>query len=675
MAADKEIMKQIETLRLDRPGRAYRAAAGVGTLGENITQALTELAATYREEAELWSRSGAKGWKSSEAEKYLVAQHIDDVAGQLDNAGGGAALSVSESERKTAYDWNDDPRIDSFVVSWSDFGISADAQGLGIDRDALITRAEFEQARDGGAVTVGRRTPATTHERLDDLVNSAVAEGRGMLREGNDASNTLDVEAYLKGEVDTLPGLADALVPGSVTDGTVHLRRVELIDNGDGTASNANAINVTVSTGDFVLTDGDSFPIDANAEYVPPTVLDDFAAPAPPDDTQAGIEVPTTVTDAVETPVPTGPEVVARTEEIRAIGAALPTTWESKILTPDGYVKPGVAQTLAPTLGQPGDNTGGGYSHDYVPAGSRKLTYADLMTPVPVASLPPHLSHSQGSTISDCAAKYRMQRVELLPQIPQWANIGGTAFHAAVEAFERTVGGMPAERAQRANWEGYDCEITWKHHFEATIAAVAATTAVPISVWRAARRGGEGEQWWRFNGPLMLRRYLDARPDEPTITVDSTGTPAIEWEVATDIPTPYGPLPYKGVLDRVTVTRGAGEMETAVVIRDYKTSYERPTDTTQLSEYAWMLMLSGANLHGSTHILGTYFDARRGTWTEPVDLLAAHPFEAFQYNVTSRHAQKLALTTGPTPARPSSFCGGCSVRYACPVQRPPVVRG
>jgi hypothetical protein len=78
-------------------------------------------------------------------------------------------------------------------------------------------------------------------------------------------------------------------------------------------------------------------------------------------------------------------------------------------------------------------------------------------------------------------------------------------------------------------------------------------------------------------------------------------------------------------------------------------------------------MLAGVNLHGATRILGQYFDARRGTWTEPVDLLQAHPFEAFQYRVTAAHAQKRALTTGPTPARKSDFCGGCAVRYACPI--------
>jgi hypothetical protein len=638
MAADKEIMKQIETLRLDRPGRVLRALVHeqteTGNEATGLIAALRELAATYREEAELWAKSGAKGWKGSEAENYLIAQAIDTVAAQLDNAGGGAALSVSEPERKTAHQWNDDPRVDPFVVSWSDFGNSAHALGMTFGKDDPITLAEFERARDGGAVTVGRRTPATTHERLDDLVSAAVAEGRGMLRdEASMRANPpldlgpVDVTAYLKGDVDTLPGLAEALVPGSVTDGSVYLGRVELIDNGDGSLTNANAIDVTVSTDSGVrtLAPGDTITV---GEHDTVTVL-------------------------------------------------TPKTWESDTMTPDGHRIPGTGLgPQAPALGQPGDNSGGGYSHDYIPPGGRRLTFADLLQPVPAASLPAHLSNSQGNTISDCAAKYRIQRVEQLPQIPQWANIGGTAFHAAVEAFERTMVKMaaPPDLTKKVDFAAYDCELVWKHHFDATIAAVAATTTVPQSIWRASRRGAEGEAWWWVNGPKFLRAYLNARPDDVTAQLDSQPSgapvPAIEYGITVDVPTPYGPIPFTAQLDRVTVQQSFevgpnSKLETALIIRDYKTSHERPTDTTQLGDYAWVLRLNGVG--PNVKILGSYFDARRGTWTEPVDLLAAHPFEAFQYRVTTAHAQKRALTTGPTPARPSSFCGGCSVRYACPV--------
>jgi hypothetical protein len=627
MAADKEIMKAIERLRLDRPGRTYQANSFEG----GLDAALRELAATYREEAELWAKSGAKGWKGSEAENYLIAQAVDTVAAQLDNAGGGAALSVSQPE------------------------------------------------------PVGQTAPATTHERLDDLVSAAVAEGRGMLREvafkepldisGPTAEIQLadgsvhDVTAYLKGEVSTLPGLAEALVPGSVTDGTVPEPVPPYCGDCDHDTHRCYGCGEPVGHGKYACAQCELIHADG------PPVTDATATDDPEFDAMearvGALPVPPPITDCTHgADCPVHPEVNA----VHNFDAdSLPKTWESETLTADGFVKPGVAQTLAPTLGQPGDNSGGGYSHDYVPPGGRRLTYADLLQPVAAASLPAHLSHSQGNTIGDCATKYRLQRVEQLPQIPQWANIGGTAFHAAVEALERTIVNHPS--APDVGLGGIDVELSWKHWFDGEISAVAATTTVPRSVWRSSRKGAEGEAWWWVNGPKFLRAYLDARPDESTTNLPNPAgefgpgmfQSAIEIELTFDVPTPYGPIPFTAKLDRVTdAPHVEGDNWKTLVIRDYKTSYERPTDTTQLGDYAWALKL-GLGVPDSVRILGSYFDARRGTWTEPVDLLAAHPFEAFQYNVTSRHAQKRALTTGPTPARPSSFCGGCSVRYACPV--------
>jgi hypothetical protein len=655
MAADKEIMKALETLRLDRPGRTYKMAHEVLPFG--LIAALRELAATFREEADLWAMSGARGWKSSETEAFLIAQAVDEVAAQLDNAGGGAALSVSDAdletelresakridalpgtgasgldqlikdsvaerrghvrdeflppdsaarsdvERKTAHDWNADRRIDPVVMSWSDFGSSAHRQGIEISPELPITLATFEQIRDGGAVTVGPQRTFPGQASADE------------------------VTAYLKGETDDIPGSAP-LTPNSITSAP------EL---------------------------GDPFALDLiSPPYCGDCDHDQHRCPGCGDPVEHG-EGACSACKILYAESDAQPDVV-------------PKTWENENMTADGHRIPGTP-TGAPLLGQPGD-AGTGYSHDYIPAGGRRFTYAELLTPVPAASLPPHLSHSQGNTIGDCATKYRLQRVEALPQVPQWANVGGSAFHAAVEVIEReeivTPGSCAGDR--------WNVDLMWKHHFEEQIRLVSASSPVPVSVWRASRKGAEGRQWWEVNGPLMLRRYLDARPSEPTSNLPAqphvygaTGDPfqlAIELELTVDVPTPYGPIPFKAQIDRVTNAPqpGPGSPESnwiTLVIRDYKTSYERPTDTTQLGDYANALRLWG--VPESVKILGTYFDARRGEWTTPVDLLDAHPFEAFQYRVTTAYAQRRALTTGPTPARPSSYCGGCSVRYACPI--------
>lgn len=472
------------------------------------------------------------------------------------------------------------------------------AAQLALVVDAL--RAPQPERREPAALA----PPDTSHVRLDALVADAVAEGRGTLREG-EALGVTDEQRNDTGKVagdlaDYLSGATNDL-PGlaaALVPGSVH-------DMSGRAAAAADRMTAERQAAGAVAV------LDA-----PPALLEESTVPA---------------------------------------------DWSSDTMTPDGHTPPGVAATLpplqAPALGQPGD-MGTGYSHAYVPPGGRKVTFAELLQPVPAASLPPHLSHSQGNTVGDCATKYRLQRVEQLPEIPQWANIGGSAFHTFAEDVERAV----AMTGQVPAFDDAGLTLLWQQHFIAQIDKASASTTVPISMWRASRKGAEGRAWWEVNGPQMLRRYLDARPADQSITTDSGSTPAIEWEFTTDVPTGYGPLPYKVAIDRVTVTADG-----TLMIRDYKTSYERPTDTTQLGEYAHALLLSGANLHGATKIMGTYFDARRGEWTEPVDLLQAHPFEAFQYRVTTQHAQKRALTTGPTPARPSSYCGGCAVRYACPI--------
>lgn len=323
------------------------------------------------------------------------------------------------------------------------------------------------------------------------------------------------------------------------------------------------------------------------------------------------------------------------------------------------------AQIKAPPLGQPGD-VGAGYSASYVPPGGRQLTYAELLTPVPVATLPPHLSHSQISGIGDCPVAYRAVKIESLTEIPQWANVGGNTLHAAIEALERTVTGLGVPWTP-AMTEQYDCETTWKHHFAEQIATVAAASRVPEGMWRSSRSGQEGKPWWEVNGPLMLRRYLVAHPDEPTAVLSTTNSgserlSAIEIPFEVTVPTAYGPIPFKAIVDRITVQQHG---ETTLVIRDNKTSYDRPKDTSQLGEYAWVLRLAG--VPESVKIMGTFFDARRGEWTTPVDLIEAHPWEWFVYRVTAAEGQKRALSTGPTAAHVSKFCGGCAVRYACPI--------
>lgn len=350
------------------------------------------------------------------------------------------------------------------------------------------------------------------------------------------------------------------------------------------------------------------------------------------------------------------------------------------VTTPPTPAPSAPAAPPVPLLGQPGD-AGTGYAPTYIPPGGEVVTFAELLQPVPLAALPAHLSHSQIGTAGECPAKYRLTRlprsisirqgvevVDMVTEIPEWANIGGSAFHAAVQDIENAmIAGAtlpPSEPnfAERAFAAAFDAEIT----------KVEASTPVPRARWRAAKQGSEHEAWWRVNGPQMLERYLAARPAEPTAKIPGAAqADAIEIELMAVVSTAYGPIPYKAIIDRVTVRESVIPGSDTppwitLVIRDYKTGARMPDDASQLGEYANMLRLLG--VPPQVKIVGTFFNARKGEWTREVDLSEAYTPEWFTYLVTTGHAQRLALTTGPTPARPSSFCGGCPVRWACPIK-------
>jgi putative RecB family exonuclease len=443
-----------------------------------------------------------------------------------------------------------------------------------------------------------------------------------------------EVTAYLKGESNTMTGLTDALVPGSVRDMAGRVTAV--------------ADQMTAETRAVAVLD----------KPLPPYCRD--------------CDLDTHRCYGCGEPVEHGKYACAQCELIHADGppATVPATWESDTMTADGYRTPGAPIPPVPLLGQPGDG-GTGYDPKYMPPGGIPFTFAELMAPVPYAALPPHLSHSQIEAVGECPAKYRMQRlarpngpalVEGVEQVPQWALIGGNAFHAAVEFWERMAAEHPGiDLAQE------DCDGAWRCFFGEEIAKVESNSPVPRSMWRASKKGAEGETWWNANGPEMLRKYLAARPAEPTM-VGANNVMCIEAALTVTVPTAYGPLPFKAILDRVTV-----QPDGTLMIRDYKSGDRMPESTEQLAEQAWTLALhSGFTPEQivSGSVFGTYYNARKGTWTEPVDLFAEYSFEWFVYHVTSAHAQRLALTTGPTPARKTSLCGGCSVRWACPVGGP-----
>jgi hypothetical protein len=297
------------------------------------------------------------------------------------------------------------------------------------------------------------------------------------------------------------------------------------------------------------------------------------------------------------------------------------------------------------------------------PMPGRVLSWADVRK-APTLAPPEHLSFSQGGTLDECGMQYRLDRLE--PDVvgrPHWANVGGTALHAAVEWFETQVAKAPGDgeyAKARIGIAGGFAAIWAKHFAEALTAQVLKTPAVPPASWKAGGRGqSEGWTWWQVEGEEMLRRYLEPRLADMGRTIAGTlgGAPMVELEGVLDVEG----VDYKVVIDQVWRGEHFGLEPDSLVIDDLKSSAYAPKGSYQLGGYAWFLRRTG---YTASKIYGRFWDARTGKYSDPVDLLELHPWDEVVVRVHGQAAKKAGGIF--TPAPDWSRCGGCAVKHACP---------
>lgn len=291
----------------------------------------------------------------------------------------------------------------------------------------------------------------------------------------------------------------------------------------------------------------------------------------------------------------------------------------------------------------------------------KRLTFADMRA-TPPTEPPAHLSHSQLTTLGECPSRYRMERLE--PEViarPKWANVGGKALHAAAEWFEQAThnAGRNLRFVRDRIKTAGGVEKLWAEFFsQAVFEQSMATPAVPPAQWKASGRGqSEGYTWWLTEGEDMLRRYVESRIAElgqinaRRVAQATDGTPAIELEGTLDVEG----VPVKVVLDQVWHDAGR------TIIDDLKSGAYAPNGTFQLGLYAWFL-IKEFGFDGP--IYGRFWNARKGEYSEPIDLLEAHPWDEIVLRVLDAEARKSAGYYAPTPSY--SGCGSCPVKHACP---------
>lgn len=292
------------------------------------------------------------------------------------------------------------------------------------------------------------------------------------------------------------------------------------------------------------------------------------------------------------------------------------------------------------------------------------LSWADVRK-APAGEIPAHLSFSQGGTLDECGMQYRLDRLE--PGVvarPHWANVGGTALHAAVEWFERQMATKAPGNAEyarsRVEIAGGFAAIWAKHFAEALTAQVLKTPTVPPAHWKAGGRGqSEGWTWWQVEGEEMLKRYLEPRLTDTSRTIAGTldGAPMIELEGVLDVEG----VAYKVVIDQVWRGEDFGLEAGSLVIDDLKSGAYAPKGSYQLGGYAWYLRNEVGH---AGKIYGRFWDARTGKYGDPVDLLELHPWDEIVVRVHGQAAKKAGGIF--TPAPDWSRCGGCAVKHACP---------
>lgn len=298
-------------------------------------------------------------------------------------------------------------------------------------------------------------------------------------------------------------------------------------------------------------------------------------------------------------------------------------------------------------------------------AGNLRMTFADLMRPVAPSLVPGHLSHSQIEDLEGCGVKYRLGRLEGLPRIPSWSLLGGDVFHQCAAYIEGAIA------SPGSSWpDAHAVDTLWNETFEKVVAERRAASPVPFDRWYVSNKGKEGYDWWRIEGAIMLGRYVAMRRAQhvgrelvraPMIIGDQHSSLVLELEVSTFVHGPSGNVPFVSILDQAW---NLGEV--GILIVDLKTGSRMPVDTFQLATQAFTLMSNWRSPSGESGwplVSGSYYDARKATFTEPVDLFKAHTYDEFAYRV---HTAAMKRNMGLFAPKRDTMCTACGVKYACP---------
>lgn len=281
-----------------------------------------------------------------------------------------------------------------------------------------------------------------------------------------------------------------------------------------------------------------------------------------------------------------------------------------------------------------------------------------------------YVSWTLVSKMAACSMAERLKRFDRLDdgsRLPYGAgsmwNVGGLAFHAAIEEWERAQATDPGpnERALTPD----EIAERWRYHWTDQYAAAVLRHGSPTA-WRVANSGREDREWWLDHGPQQAAAYVQAQSGRE---YDMMRTPTGELGIELDIITPASLLgvPVRMIIDQVLRYPQTQD----VVVRDLKTGSRMPVDPGQRQFYrlgaAWAMFGDVESKH-VRHWYGDYWNARAEKATPAVRL------DAEAILPEARHRIEMALNViadNQFTPNPTYLCASCEMRPYCPTMGDP----
>lgn len=264
----------------------------------------------------------------------------------------------------------------------------------------------------------------------------------------------------------------------------------------------------------------------------------------------------------------------------------------------------------------------------------------------------PHVSYSTLTTWFDCPKQVELRKIRRAPALPAWWFAGGSAVHAATEAYDRWTLLDPVVRPKFLLVPEF--ELAFKAEYDEIKAK-----EPDESKWRHAgpKTAPETYDRWMKNGPLFVGNYIKwRRATDYQVwinTADEGDDPAVGIEIDLSCTLPGCDREIKQYADRIFWSPSLQQHH----IIDLKTGTRGPRTALQFGVYKAGLEF----LYDVKASTGAAFMNREG------DLGKAFPLDKYSPAYIGKlfgHLSR-AIDAGVFPAHQGSSCFQCDVKASC----------